>query len=93
MVEGVQSCSAMAQGGREGNTFEINVFFPISFFLALSSFCPSFFFLGARKEVRQEMRMVCKDIGVNKGVHQLQTLRHRWSSGWALSDAVWGLVN
>jgi hypothetical protein len=36
---------------------------------------------------------VCKDIGVNKGVHQLQTLRHRWSSGWALSDAVWGLVN
>jgi hypothetical protein len=32
MVEGVQSYSAMAQGGREGNTFEIQVFLPISFF-------------------------------------------------------------
>jgi hypothetical protein len=27
MVEGVQSCSTMAQGGREGNTLEVLVFF------------------------------------------------------------------
>jgi hypothetical protein len=34
-----------------------------------------------------------KDIGVRKGDHQLQTLRRQWSSGWALSNIVRGLVN
>jgi hypothetical protein len=54
MVEGVQSCFAMAQGGRNGNTFTIPVFLlPISFSLSLSlchafsfPFCP-----GTGKEV------------------------------------------
>jgi hypothetical protein len=53
-VEGVQSCSTMAQGGREGNTFKILVFLPISFFLAFSFFRPSLFFPGVVKEVRRE---------------------------------------
>jgi hypothetical protein len=35
MVEGVQSCSAMAQGGREDSTFEILLFPPISFLCSL----------------------------------------------------------
>jgi hypothetical protein len=65
MVEGVQSCSAMAEGGREGNTFEILVLHHISFF-ALSFFYPSFFFPGIGKEVRREQQMVCKDIGLRK---------------------------
>jgi hypothetical protein len=34
-----------------------------------------------------------KDIGVRKGDHQLQTLRRQWSSSWALSNIVRGLVN
>jgi hypothetical protein len=66
MVEGMQSNSAMAQGGRNGITFEILVFLPISFF-ALSFFRPSFFFLGTEKEVRREWWMDRKDIGVRKG--------------------------
>jgi hypothetical protein len=68
-VEGIQSYSTMAQGGREGNAFEILVFLPISFFLSISFFCPSFFFLGTGKEVRREQQMVHKDIGVCKGDH------------------------
>jgi hypothetical protein len=43
MVEGIQSCSAMAQGGREGNTFKILLFLPISFLLSLSLLFPSLF--------------------------------------------------
>jgi hypothetical protein len=66
-MEGVQSCSAIAQGGREGNTFEVLVHSPISFFFVLSSFCPSFFFLDAGREVRREQRIMQKDIGVCKG--------------------------
>jgi hypothetical protein len=44
MVEGVQSCSAMAQGGREGNTFKVLEFF--SYFLLFCSllFAPLFLF-------------------------------------------------
>jgi hypothetical protein len=34
-----------------------------------------------------------KDIGMRKGDRQLQTPRRQWSSGWALSDVVRGLVN
>jgi hypothetical protein len=51
MVVGVQSYSAMAQGGREGNAFEILVFSPI--FLPFRSllFSSLFVFLGAGKEV------------------------------------------
>jgi hypothetical protein len=71
MVEGVQSCSAMAQGGREGNTFEILVFLPVSFFPCFLLFPSLFLFLGVGKEVRRERRMVHKDIGVRKGDHQL----------------------
>jgi hypothetical protein len=37
--------------------------------------------------------MVRKDVGVRKGNRQLQTLQHQWTSDWALSDAVRGLVN
>jgi hypothetical protein len=33
------------------------------------------------------------DIGVHKGDRQLRTPWHRWSSDWALSDAVRALVN
>jgi hypothetical protein len=71
MVEGVQSSSAMAQGGREGNTFEILVFLPISFFVAFSFLYHSFFFPGVGKEVRREWLLVCKDIGVCNGDRQL----------------------
>jgi hypothetical protein len=71
MVEGVQSCSAMARGGREGNTFEILVFFPIVL-LFRSLLLPSLFlFLGVGKEVVRERQMLQKDIGVRKGDHQL----------------------
>jgi hypothetical protein len=67
-VEGVQSFSAMTLGGREGNTFKILVFFFLfSFFFALSSFRPSFLFIGTGKEVVRERWMVRKDIGVHKG--------------------------
>jgi hypothetical protein len=39
-IEGVQSCSAMAHGGRKGNTFTISVFLlPISFSLTISLSC------------------------------------------------------
>jgi hypothetical protein len=34
-----------------------------------------------------------KEIGVRKGDRQLQTSWRQWSSGWALSDVVRGLVN
>jgi hypothetical protein len=86
----------MAQGGRKGNTFTIPVFlFPISLSLSLSlclafsfPFCP-----GIGKEVRREWSMGREDIGVHKGDLQLRTLWRRWSSGWALSDVVRGLVN
>jgi hypothetical protein len=67
-MEGVQSCSAMAQGGREGSTFEILVFLPISFFFLLSPFFRhSFFFLDTGKKVRRERLMVRNDIRVHKG--------------------------
>jgi hypothetical protein len=36
MVKGVQSCFAMTQGGREGSTFEMLVFPPVSFSFSLS---------------------------------------------------------
>jgi hypothetical protein len=57
-VEGVQSCSAMTKGGREGNTFMVLVFllFP-SFSLSLL-FPPLFLFLDAGKEVGREWQMV-----------------------------------
>jgi hypothetical protein len=57
MVEGVRSCSAMAHGGSGGNTFEILVFLLLSF-SSLSSFHPSFCFLGVGKEVRRERQIV-----------------------------------
>jgi hypothetical protein len=70
-VEVLQSCSAMAHGGRKGNTLEILVLLRISFF-DLFFFRPSFFFFtGTEKEVRREQQMVRKDIGVCKGNCQL----------------------
>jgi hypothetical protein len=67
MMEGVQSCSAMAQAGRESNTFEVLVFF--SYFLLFYSllFLPLFLFSDVGKEVGREQWMVRKDIGVHKG--------------------------
>jgi hypothetical protein len=52
MVDGVQSCSAMAQGGRKFNTFKTLVSLPIFlfFFFALSFFHPSFLFLSRHRE-------------------------------------------
>jgi hypothetical protein len=61
----------MAQGGRDGNTFEILVFLPISFFPRFLLFLSTFFFLEVGKEVRREQQMMRKDIGVRKGNHQL----------------------
>jgi hypothetical protein len=50
MVEGVQSCSTMVQGGRECNNFEILIFLPISFFPRFLLFPPLFLFPGVGKE-------------------------------------------
>jgi hypothetical protein len=49
MVEGVQSCSTMAQGQRKGNTLEILVFLPISFFPRLLLFSSLFLFSKRRE--------------------------------------------
>jgi hypothetical protein len=68
-------------------------FFLSPFFHAFSIFCPSFFFPGAGKKVRTEWQMMHKDIGLHKGDCQLQIPWHRWSTDWALSDAIRGLVN
>jgi preprotein translocase subunit SecG len=51
-MEGVQSCSTMAQGGREGITFKILVFLPISFF-ALSFFLSLFLFSRHKEEGKE----------------------------------------
>jgi hypothetical protein len=92
-VEGVQSCSAKAQGGREGNTFKILVFSPIFLLFCSLLFLSLFLFSSVGKEVGREWRMVRKDIGVHKGDRQLRSPRRLWSSGWALSNTVRGLVN
>jgi hypothetical protein len=57
-MEGVESYSAMAQGGRGSNTFEIWVFspiflFPLSLSLSLSLLSIPLSFLGVGKEVRR----------------------------------------
>jgi hypothetical protein len=55
-MEGVESYSAMAQGGRGSNTFEIWVFSPIFLFplsLSLSLLSIPLSFLGVGKEVRR----------------------------------------
>jgi hypothetical protein len=71
MVEGVQSCSTMAQRGREGNTFEILVFTPIFLLFCSLLFLSLFLFSSTGKGVGRERRMVQKDIGVCKGDRQL----------------------
>jgi hypothetical protein len=62
-------------------------------FSLLSFFCPSFIFLGTGKEVRIEWLIGQKDIRVRNGDCHLLIPWHWWSSGWALSDVVRGLVN
>jgi hypothetical protein len=59
MVDGVQSCSAMAQGGRKFNTFKTLVPLPIFlFFFCSILFHPSFLFCpDTGKEVRIEWQM------------------------------------
>jgi hypothetical protein len=49
MVEGVQFCPAMAPGRREGNTFEVLVFLPISFFPLFLLFSSLFLFSRCRE--------------------------------------------
>jgi hypothetical protein len=44
------------------------------------------------KVLGREWWVGCKDVGLCKGDHQLQTPRCRWSSGWALLNVVRGLV-
>jgi hypothetical protein len=90
---GVQSCSAMAQGGREANTFEVQVFFPYFNSFSLSPLTVPLSFFKRRERGRERTADGGKDIGVNKGDRQLQTQWHRWSSGWALLDVVRGFVN
>jgi hypothetical protein len=51
--EGVQSCSAMTQGGRKGNTFEILVLLHISFF-SRSLIFPSLFLFSRHGEGGKE---------------------------------------
>jgi hypothetical protein len=69
IVEGVQSCSTMAQKGRGSNTSKILVLLLIPF-LSLSLSVPlSFLVIG--KEVWRGRRIMRKDVGVRKGDHQL----------------------
>jgi hypothetical protein len=86
----------MAQGEGRGSTIKTLVFIPISLFLfcSLPFFAPSFLFCpGTGKEEGRERQVGRKDVGVHKGDCQLQMPWHRWSSSWALSDVVRGLVN
>jgi hypothetical protein len=54
-VEGVQSYSAVALGEREGNTFEILVFFPIFLLFLPLPFPPRFSFLSPREGGRDRI--------------------------------------
>jgi hypothetical protein len=55
MVEGVQSYSAVALGGREGNTFEILIFFPMFLLFCSLPFPPRFSFLSPREGGRDRI--------------------------------------
>jgi hypothetical protein len=70
-VEGAQSCSSMARGGRGNNTSKILVFPLFSFSLSLSPLFIPLSFSGVGKEVRRSWKIVQKDLGVCKSDHQL----------------------
>jgi hypothetical protein len=55
MNEGVQSCSAMTQGGREGSTFEILEFPHVSFSFLLSPFFVPLYFSRHREGGKERM--------------------------------------
>jgi hypothetical protein len=93
MVEGVQTCSTMAQGGRKGNTFTIPVFLLLISFSPFVSYFLFHFLSRFREGSTERVADGARGYRVCKGDYQLGTLWHWWSSGWALSDAVRGQVN
>jgi hypothetical protein len=94
-VEGVQSCSAMTREGRGNNTFEILVFL-LFLSLSLSSFRPSLFFErreGGKERIADRAKRMLWYARETTSFNNPIVSQPRGKSGWALSDAVRGLVN